>query len=291
MSAPTSRPPGNTRVTGREQFYTPAPVATDVVERILTVVPDARACTWIEPAGGTGTFVDAARAAGVRRILSYDIEPHHAQVDRGDFLEQSPPVSGALAFGNPPFGRNNALSVPFFNHAARVCDTIAFILPRSWRKWSVTNRLDTAFHKIDDTDLNINYVDIHGRVVSERSNLRTCVQIWQRASEPRPRVEVRDLGVVRKCPVGEAEVALTIFGYACGTVRTQFERRPNTTQLYLRLCHPRALEALRSVDFSRFFDRVAYTEALSFREINYLLNEYLFDDPMLVTSDGHGAGR
>lgn len=280
MVRATERPrAGNTRVTGKEQFYTPREVADTVVARILDVVDDAMSRPWLEPAGGTGTFIDAAAAAGVTRVSSFDIEPHHAGVQTGDFLSQRLAADGALAFGNPPFGRNNALSIPFFNHAARTCDVIAFIVPRSWRKWSVENRLDPSFHLIDDLDLWINYEDVRGAPVSERSNLRTCLQTWERRGARRARRDVVDAGVVEKCRVEEADVALTIFGYSCGVVRTEFAREPNTTQMFLKLKHPGALEALRAVDFSRFFDNVAYTEALSLKEINYLLNEYLFGDP------------
>jgi hypothetical protein len=37
------------------------------------------------------------------------------------------------------------------------------------------------------------------------------------------------------------------------------------------------------VDYSRFSRNVAYTDALSIQEVNYLLNEYLFGDPGLMT--------
>jgi hypothetical protein len=87
--------------------------------------------------------------------------------------------------------------------------------------------------------------------------------------------------IARSTPV-DADVALTIFGFGCGTVRTDFAREKVTTQMYLTVHHPRALEALEAVDYTTFSQRVAYTEALSLHEVNYLLNEYLFDDPGLV---------
>jgi hypothetical protein len=52
----------------------------------------------------------------------------------------------------------------------------------------------------------------------------------------------------------------------------------------LKLNHPQALVALRSVDFSRFYKSTAYTEALSIQEINYLLNEQIYGDPMIEGS-------
>lgn len=277
--APQKKKPGNTRVTGKEQYYTPPSLAREVVAKVIREVPDARDRVWLEPAGGTGSFIDAAEAAGVERIISYDIEPHHPRVEQGDFLEQHLELSGAIAVSNPPFGRNNALSVPFFNHCAEVCDVIAFIVPRSWRKWSVQNRLDMSFHLRSDTDLDVNFVNVRGEDVYERNTLRTCIQIWQREDHRREPVEVPDMEVVRKTDPSQADVALTIFGYGCGTVEIDFPSKKRTTQMYLSLEHPKALEALKEVDFSRFFNKVAYTEALSFQEINYLLNEYIFGDP------------
>jgi hypothetical protein len=84
-----------------------------------------------------------------------------------------------VTISNPPFGRNNSLSIPFFNRAAEHSEFIAFIVPRSWRKWSVLNRLDRRFHLVSDKDLQIDYVDGLGANLSQRKKLATCFQIWQ----------------------------------------------------------------------------------------------------------------
>lgn len=273
---------GNRRVTGKEQYYTPPTTADSIIERLLRNFPDGISQPWIEPAGGTGTFVDAIRRHGVQEVVSFDIEPHHPEVRHGNFLEQSLDIHRAVAIGNPPFGRNNSLSIPFFNHCAKYSDLICFIVPRSWRKWTVINRLDRSFHLVDDYDLTINYVDVDGKSLSEKSVLKTVVQTWQRQNHQRHKIAVTDRGIIKRVKIDQAEVSLTIFGYSCGTVKTDFPKVPNTTQMFLTLHHPKALEALQSVDFSRFFKNTAYTEALSIQEINYLLNEYIFGDPCLV---------
>ena len=280
----TARKQGNRRKTGKEQYYTPPTTASAIVDRLLKQVPFMRDRIWIEPAGGTGTFIEAAQEQGVSHIVSYDIEPHHPKVKRGDFLKQKLKISGAVAVGNPPFGRNNALSVPFFNACAKHCDVICFIVPKSWRKWSVINRLDQSFHLIDDYDLQINYDGVNGFELSEKFWLNTVVQTWERREMLREKIAVEDRSVVRRATPNSADVSLTIFGFGCGTLKTEFPRKPNTTQLFLTLHHPRALEALQAVDYSRFSQNTAYTAALSLQEINYLLNEYLFGDPGLVGS-------
>ena len=272
---------GNRRKTGKEQYYTPPETAIEIVDRLIFRFPDAVDRVWIEPAGGIGTFVDVAKSIGVSSIVSVDIEPHHPDVQKANFLETKFDLSGAVSIGNPPFGRNNSLSIPFFNRCATMSDVICFIVPKSWRKWTVINRLARNFHLVDDYELQINYLDLQGVPLSEKSVLRTVVQTWERRDVERELIKVRDMGIISRTTPELADVSLTIFGYSCGTVRTEFERKKNTTQMFLKLHHTQALDALNAVDYSRFFNNTAYTEALSIQEINYLLNERIFGDPCL----------
>ena len=272
---------GNTRVTGKEQYYTPADLAEKLMAEVQALVPDLAKRTVIEPAGGTGAFIRAAQKFGVTEFLSFDIEPKHALVKKADFLGKKIAAKDAVTISNPPFGRNNSLSIPFFNKAADNSEFICFIVPRSWRKWSVINRLDRRFHLVADHDILIDYVDETGERLSKRTSLSTCFQIWQRREDLRPLVKVQDLGLIEKCEPEVADVALTIFGFGCGKVRTDFDRKLNSTVMFLRVIHPEALAALKSVDFNRFSKNTAYTAALSWPEINYLLNEAIFGNPNL----------
>ncbi|MCX6497056.1 MAG: hypothetical protein NTW23_07035, partial [Rhodoluna sp.] len=141
--------PGNRRVTGKEQFYTPAELALSLTKQISPLVGGFENRLVIEPAGGTGAFIKAAKLQGASKVISFDIEPKADGVLLADFLVADlSGISGAITISNPPFGRNNSLSIPFFNKAAKHSDFIAFIVPRSWRKWSVMNRLDINFHLI-----------------------------------------------------------------------------------------------------------------------------------------------
>ena len=275
---------GNTRVTGKEQYYTPLALAHSLVGYVEQVLGPLKDKKVLEPAGGTGSFVEAALAKGAKEVISFDIEPLHEAVVSGSFLDQELGEKNLITISNPPFGRNNSLSIPFFNHAAAVSDAICFIVPRSWRKWSVTNRLDLNFELVFDQDIDIDYVDSTGELISDKSRLATCFQIWKKTVSPRIPVKIKDMGVIEKVSPELADVSLTIFGYGCGNVKQQFDRVPNTTQLFLKLNHPKALEALKSVEFSKFYKNTAYTEALSIQEINYLLNEAIFGNPMIEGS-------
>ena len=264
---------GNRRVTGKEQYYTPRELAEELVLKVKALIPDFSSRTVLEPAGGTGAFVDAAKLAGAKKVLSVDIEPKHRAVGKGDYLETELKLKNAVTISNPPFGRNNSLSIPFFNRAAEHSEYIAFIVPRSWRKWSVINRLNRNFHLVLDEDLQIDYVDDTHTLITQKNLLKTCFQVWQRKDEMRELVKIEDRGFVTKVKPEDADIALTVFGYSCGKVNEEFERKANTTRMFLKLNHPKALKALKTMDYQRFSKNTAYTDALSFQEINYLLNE------------------
>ena len=268
-----------TRKTGTEQYYTPSTVAKHCVAVMdaITTRP-----TYLEPCGGTGSFIEAL---GNRDIVSYDIEPKHQAVLRTDnFLTQDiSHLHNVITITNPPFGRANSLCIPFFNKCADVSDYIAFIIPKSWRKWSVENRLDQRFWKIHDEELKIDYIT---DTKASKGRLATVFQVWQRREQLRPLTSVPDNKIIIKVKdPKEADVALTVFGHGCGQVLSDFQRVPNTTKMFLKLNHPKALEALKAVDYSKFSTNVAYTQALSLHEINYLLNEYLSTPVNETTND------
>jgi hypothetical protein len=50
-----------------------------------------------------------------------------------------------LVIGNPPFGKGNSKAIQFFNQAALFSDCIAFILPRTFKRISLQNRLNLYF--------------------------------------------------------------------------------------------------------------------------------------------------
>ena len=272
---------GNKRITGKEQYYTPTDLAEKLISEVMVLVPDLAKRQILEPAGGTGSFLKAAAKAGATDFLSFDIEPKHANVTKANFLNATLTGDTAVTISNPPFGRNNSLSIPFFNKAADHSEFICFIVPRSWRKWSVINRLDRRFHLIADHDIQIDYEDDAGEKLSVKNGLATCFQIWQRKDSLRPLYSVIDRGIIEKTDSKNADVALTIFGFSCGKVLTEFERKPNSTKMFLKLHHPQALKALQTVDFSKFYKNTAYTQALSLPEINYLLNESIYGNPHL----------
>ena len=81
-----------------------------------------------------------------------------------------------LVIGNPPFGQQNTLAINFFNEAARFANVIAFILPLSFKKRSVQNKLDINFHLIKEKNLNPNSFLLN----NEKYSVPCVFQVWKR---------------------------------------------------------------------------------------------------------------
>lgn len=271
-----SKPLGNRRVTGTEQFYTPLDLAKELVEFTASIIPEFSTRKFLEPAGGSGSFIKALNLEGITEIESVDLYPKFRGVAKKNFLDYKPRSENLVTISNPPFGRNNSLSIPFFNHASQFSDYIAFLVPRSWRKWSVENRLDLSFHKIADKDVFVSYVDLNEKPFRKKNGLRTCFQIWKKEPAAREKIVVPDNLLIEKTTPRRADVAIRVFGYGCGQILTSFPSRKNTTLMFLTVKNRRVLAALKQLDYQRFSMNTAYTEALALTEINYLLNEKIF---------------
>lgn len=164
-----------------DQYYTKSSVARECLRRLRALLPASRSQLFIEPSAGNGDFFDLLPAG---RRTGVDLAPMAAGIKRADFLSWSPrKVESArtTVIGNPPFGHRSRLAIDFFNHGAELADTIAFIVPKQFRKYSVHSRLDGDFRLIGDFDLDEDsFYTPDGRDYGVR-----CVfQVWTRRATP-----------------------------------------------------------------------------------------------------------
>lgn len=166
---------GTTKSNGQkhlnDKFYTRPQVALWCLEQI----PDGLDSydTTIEPSAGSGAFSDH-----VPGCLAFDVYPESDGVIEQDWFTYSRTRNDndrVLVFGNPPFGQQNSLAVKFINHAAQFADTIAFVLPRSFKKPSVQNRLHPNFHLALELDLPKNSFTLNG----EAYDVPCVFQVWE----------------------------------------------------------------------------------------------------------------
>ena len=139
-----------------DQFYTKKEVAAACWKH-FTEIFAVDNLFFVEPSAGTGAFYNLLPP---QRRLGMDIEPKCEGVIAQDFLKVTGfpmPLSISATdvattetaiIGNPPFGKRGKLAIAFFNHAAYLADTVAFIVPVIFRKWTVHKRLDSSMRFI-----------------------------------------------------------------------------------------------------------------------------------------------
>ncbi|MBB4155043.1 hypothetical protein GGQ80_002960 [Sphingomonas jinjuensis] len=125
----------------------------------------------VEPSAGSGSF-SSLLPPGSRAL---DIDPKADGIESRDFLKTSISTTRPLAFiGNPPF--SNGMAIRFFNHAAAQAEVIAFILPRSFRKASIQNRLNRRFHLLHEETVENDAFTF----CSRPTHVPSIFQIWVR---------------------------------------------------------------------------------------------------------------
>lgn len=201
----------------RDQYYTMPGIAAACVAEVQACYPDGFASV-IEPSAGNGAFL----AHLPKGVFAMDIDPQGPNIVEQDFLtfDASSREDGqCLIIGNPPFGKNASTAVRFFNRAADVgADVIAFVVPRTFAKISLLNRLDLAFGLVSETPLPCpSAVVIDGRPC----DAPCAVQIWARQDVPRQRVDLPTAHAdFTCCERNSADLAIQRVGANAGRHKT-----------------------------------------------------------------------
>lgn len=165
-----------------DQFFT-KPEIVDFCIQHLSSINDY---TSIEPSAGNGDFFFKLPLPK----YALDIDPKIQECAKQDFLTfqlkdlDQPINKPILVIGNPPFGKNSSLAIKFFNHAATFADKIAFIVPKTFEKISVQNRLNLYFVLEKNICLPSNsfYFD------NKDYDVPCVFQIWTKTLHPRVKV-------------------------------------------------------------------------------------------------------
>ena len=172
------------RETGLDQFYTIPTCAKQCIDKMNELYNITDFDLIVEPSAGNGSFFNQIVHTSK---VGIDLAPQHPAIIQQDFFDYYPPVGKThiIVIGNPPFGKNSSLAIKFFNHAAQWADIIAFIIPRTFRKISVQNKLDKSFHLVHDND-----IPNKPCCFSPPMAVKCCFQIWERRTEQRPFIEL-----------------------------------------------------------------------------------------------------
>lgn len=242
-----------------DQYYTDPGVAAHCYS-IFKEHFDPSRYQMVEPTAGTGSFFKLLPHGS----LAYDIDPRWPGIQTANFLTVRIATYRPIAvIGNPPFGKNASMAVRIVNHAASQSQVIAMILPRSFQKASVQNRIDRSFHLIREELVPEHAFLFRGKPY----NVPAVFQIWERRPYPRvlKPVETRHPDFVFTTPE-DADFAIQRVGARAGRVHRDFARSPNS-HYFIRAVAPGIEAIMRKLDFASVVGNVAGNPSLAKSEI------------------------
>jgi len=174
----------NVREEGLDKFYTIPTIAKQCIDKVDELCDIAKYDLIVEPSAGNGSFLNQIPS---NNKIGIDISPEQPNIIKQDFFDYSPPTtsSNILVLGNPPFGRVSSVAIKFFNHSAKWSNVIAFIIPRTFRKISVQNKLNTSFHLVYDEGIPTSPCSF-----SPPMTVKCCFQIWEKKDTKRQITEL-----------------------------------------------------------------------------------------------------
>jgi len=212
-----------------DKFYTNESIAKKCINTLGTKYNWDLWDLVIEPSAGNGSFL---KQLPTKKCIGIDIEPEHADIIKQDFLlYKLPPttilLNNILVIGNPPFGKVSSLAIKFFNHSAEFATVIAFIIPKTFRRVSVQNKLNLKFHLILDEDIPQSPPSFNPPMM-----VKCCFQIWVKKEEVRDIIKLDtfhkdwdflpfgplDLNGQPTPPKG-ANFAIRAYGGKCGEIK------------------------------------------------------------------------
>ena len=155
-----------------EKYYTQtyiAEICCNIFKKHININPDKDII--IEPSVGTGSFIKPLLKL-TNNLKCYDIDKslfnikneyqndiYSKYVKYNDFLSINilPCNENKIyVIGNPPFGRQSTLAIKFIQHMCCFCDAFGLILPKSFLKPTLYNKINNYFHLVHTTDISNN---------------------------------------------------------------------------------------------------------------------------------------
>lgn len=166
---------------GLDQFYTNNDIALKCYNKLREKINLNEYDIHLEPSAGSGSFFNIMDET---KKIGLDIEPKGKDIIEMNFFEYKPEEHMKyLVMGNPPFGRVSSLAVKFFNKSAEFANCIAFIIPRTFKRVSIQNKLDLHFELVYNEDLPINPC-----CFTPKMTAKCCFQIWVKQETTRKKI-------------------------------------------------------------------------------------------------------
>jgi hypothetical protein len=229
----------------------------------------------IEPSAGNGSFISSIKTLANNYIF-LDIEPDNPEIKCDDYLnfdfKSLESFNRKHLIGNPPFGRQSSLAIKFIKKSCEYCDTISFILPKSFKKDSLKSRFSDYFHLIREID-----IPAESFIVNDKNYDVPCVfQIWEKKTHKRiVSKKLEPIGFKFVEQDENPDIAFRRVGVYAGKIDTNTSDKSIQSHYFIKFCNKNddIIEQLKNIVYDT--DNTVGPKSISKQELIRKFNELI----------------
>jgi hypothetical protein len=242
-----------------DKYYTKPHIAQMLIEHTKKHINN-ESYLWLEPSAGNGSFYTLLPEPKI----GIDIKPERSNIIQQDFFTYNSEQQNIITIGNPPFGKNSSMAVKFFNHAAKFSDIIAFVLPLTFNKDSIINKLSLDFIMIHNHNIPKNSFTFDNKDY----DVPCCFQIWKKVSIPRI--------ITTKSLIHDdffftskeyCDISLQRVGVNAGKISYEYDNKSPSSNYFIKFNYYDCPNIFNNIDFNHVKYNTAGNPSISKREI------------------------
>jgi predicted RNA methylase len=232
----------------------------------------------IEPSAGNGSFISGIKEL-TNHYIFYDIVPENAEIIKQDYLLSDyhnfkSKFNNIHVIGNPPFGRQSSLAIKFIKKSCEFCDSLSFILPKSFKKDSLKKSFPLNFHLIFEFDL----PDKSFLVDSIEHNVESIFQIWKKKKFDRLVIQkIEPINFIFVTKTEEPDISFRRVGVNAGTIDTNIEEKSIQSHYFIKFTNNNTInENIKQLSQITYdFNNTVGPKSISKQELIYKFNPLL----------------
>ena len=252
-----------------DKYYTKTNIVTQCLDKIKEHINIQQNDLIIEPSAGNGAFI-----TGIKQLTSnykfYDIMPENPEIEMQDYLDLDSNFTKNFenihCIGNPPFGRQSSIAIKFIKKSCEFCNTLSFILPKSFKKDSLKKTFPLQFHLLFEMDLPYKSFLVDGT----EHDVPCIFQIWAKKDydrEQTEKLEPTNFVFVKKTET--PDISFRRVGVNAGNIDTNINEKSEQSHYFIKFTNNKTIneniEQLSKIQFN--FNNTVGPKSISKQEL------------------------
>jgi hypothetical protein len=232
----------------------------------------------LEPSAGNGSFIKGIKSI-TNNFKFYDLEPDNEEIIKQDYLlydydNIKKIYSKIHIIGNPPFCRQSSLAIKFIKKSCEFCDTISFILPKSFKKDSLKKKIPLNYHIIFEIDL----PDKSFLVDGVEHNVETVFQIWEKKDIKRTIIQnIKPLNFIFVGKTKNPDISFRRVGVNAGIIDVNIDNKSIQSHYFIKFTNNKSIsdniDLLKVIQFNH--NNTVGPRSISKQELIKEFNKYI----------------